>query len=327
MVEDHYVHYGDVDFLLRVAPGIGPIMHWFQRYMNDDGLVGFVPWWAFVDWCHPQFAEGVPPEARTGPCTVVNLMYVASLESAARLYHVVGDQHHAGVYQERAQAMRHAIRKAMWNEDEGLYVDGPGSRNLSQHSNLWAILTGTATPEQTERIMQRLMDDSKLTRTTYIHDYYLFQALLKVGASDRLEEVIGRWRAMVDYGFSTFPEKPEPVRSDCHAWSAWPMFEFQRVLLGVRPAEPGYASVLIAPLPFAGVTEARGRVPTCRGDVDVAWKSDGKRFALKARVPEGMPARIELPDGTAMTRTGGPEIIILGDNKLATQVELKQGDC
>ena len=327
MVEDHYQHYGDVDFLLRVAPGIGPIMHWFERHMNDAGLVDFVPWWVFVDWCHPQFSEGVPPEARTGSCTVVNLMYVASLESAARLYHVAGDHHHADVYRKRAKAMRHAIRKAMWNEDEGLFVDGPGSGNLSQHSNLWAILTDTATSRQAERIMQRLLDDPKLTRTTYIHDYYLFQTLLKVGAIDRLEDVIGRWRGMVDYGFSTFPENPEPTRSDCHAWSAWPMFEFQRVLLGIRPAEPGYASVLIAPRPFGGVTEARGRVPTCRGDVDVAWKFDGERFALKARVPEGLPTRIELPDGTVTTGTGGPETIVLGDNKLARLVSLKEGPC
>ncbi|NIA20723.1 MAG: family 78 glycoside hydrolase catalytic domain [Anaerolineaceae bacterium] len=327
MVEDHWVHYGDLDFLFRVAPGIGPIMHWFERHMNDDGLVGFVPWWVFVDWCHPQFDEGVPPEARTGPCAVVNLMCVASLDSAARLYHVAGDHHHAEVYRKRAEAMRQAIRKAMWNEEQGLFVDGPGSGNLSQHSNLWAILTDTATPEQSERIMQRLLDDPKLTRTTYIHDYYLFQALLKVGAIDRLEDVIGRWRRMIDYGFSTFPEQGEPTRSDCHAWSSWPMFEFQRVLLGVRPAEPGYASVLIAPRPFCGVTAARGRVPTCRGNVEVAWKSDGQRFALKARLPEAVAGRIELPDGTATAVTGGPETIVLGDNKLATQVTLKQDCC
>ena len=61
MVEDHYQHFGDVRFLLRVAPGIGPVMHWFERHMNEDGLVGFIPWWVFVDWCSPQFREGVPP--------------------------------------------------------------------------------------------------------------------------------------------------------------------------------------------------------------------------------------------------------------------------
>ena len=298
MVEDHYQHFGDVRFLLRVAPGIGPVMHWFERHMNEDGLVGFIPWWVFVDWCSPQFREGVPPEARTGPCTVVNLMYIAALESAARLYHVVRDHHHAGVYERRAEAMRQSVRRATWSEAEGLFVDGPGSSNLSQHANLWAILTDTAKPQQTERIMKRLMDDPALTQTTYIHDYYLFQALLKVGAYERLDDVVGRWRKMIDYGFSTFPEKPEPTRSDCHAWSAWPMFEFQRVLLGVRPAEPGYKSVLIAPKPFGTIARASGRVPTCRGDIDVAWRREGTRFAIKVRLPDGMPARIELPDGT-----------------------------
>ncbi|MBN2583525.1 MAG: family 78 glycoside hydrolase catalytic domain [Planctomycetes bacterium] len=321
MVEDHYRHFGDVSFLMRVAPGIGPVMHWFERHMNDDGLVGFIPWWVFVDWCRPQFPEGVPPEARTGPCTVVNLMCIAALESAARLYHVARDHHHAGVYERRAEAMRHAVRRATWNDSEGLFVDGPGSSNLSQHANLWAILTDTATPAQTERIMKRLLDDPKLTQTTYIHDYYLFQALLKVGAYDRLDEIVGRWRKMINYGFSTFPERPEPTRSDCHAWSAWPMFEFQRVLLGVRPAEPGYKSVLIAPKPFGKLTQASGRVPTCRGDVDVAWRRDGDRFAIKVRLPDAMPARIELPDGTVQVLPARTETTF-GDRDIGGKLTL-----
>jgi hypothetical protein len=321
MVEDHYQHVGDVRFLLRVAPGIGPIMHWFERHMNEDGLVGFIPWWGFVDWCHPEFPDGVPPEARTGPCTVVNLMCIAALESAARLYHVVRDHHHAGVYERRAEAMRRAVRRATWNEAEGLFADGPGSTNLSQHANLWAILTDTATPQQTERIMTRLLDDPSLTQTTYIHDYYLFQALVKVGAYERLDDVVGRWRKMIDYGFSTFPEKPEPTRSDCHAWSAWPMFEFQRVLLGVRPAEPGYKSVLIAPKPFGSISRASGRVPTCRGDVDVSWRREGDRFAIKVRLPDGMPARIELPDGTVQVLPARTETSF-GDADMAARLRL-----
>ena len=326
MIEDHWRHYGDAEFLRSVAPGIGPIMHWFERHMTDDGLVGFIPWWVFVDWCHPQFRDGMPPEVRTGACTTVNLMYIVALESAALLYRVVGDAHHADVWQRRAEAMRIAVRKAAWSETEGLFVDGPGSANLSQHANIWAILADAATPEQTVRIMQRLLDDPKLVRSSYIHDYYLFQALVKIGAVDRLDDVIRRWRRMVDYGFSTFPEHAEPVRSDCHAWSAWPMFEFLRVLLGVAPEEPGYASAIIAPRPFGGVTHARGCVPTCRGDITVAWLARGDRFALRARVPDGMSARIRLPDGrTGEVRDGGE--VFVGDGNLAGDLTLEPSEC
>lgn len=326
MVEDHWRHYGDVEFLRSVAPGIGPIMHWFERHMNRDGLLDFIPWWVFVDWCYPRWSDGVPPEAREGPATAVNLMSIAALESGARLYRVVGDHHHADVWEKRAGTMREAVRQTAWSEREGLFVDGPGSNNLSQHSNLWAILTDTATTEQTARIMERLLDDPALVRTSYIHDYYLFQALVKAGAIDRLEYVIRRWRDMVDYGFSTFPEHADPVRSECHAWSAWPMFEFLRTLLGVKPREPGYVAATIAPKPFGGVTEARGTVPTRRGAITVAWRLRDGAFALRARTPDGLPARIELPDGTVHTAAKGGEVV-LGDEALGKLVSLPAPEC
>lgn len=325
MVEDHWRHYGDRAFLAEIAPVIGPIMHWFERHMTDDGLVGFIPWWVFVDWCRPMWHDGMPPETQTGACTPVNLMYIASLESAARIYRTVGDPHHADIWQRRAEDLRAAVRSATWSEAEGLFVDGPGSTNLSQHSQVWAILSDTATAEQTERIMQRLLDDPTLTRSTYIHDFYVWQALMKAGAVDRLEVVLGRWRNMVDYGFSTFPESPEPSRSDCHAWSAWPMVEFQRTLLGIRPRDAGWASVTIAPQPLGRVTRACGSVPTCRGQVAAAWRRDGERLTLKARVPAGVPAHVVLPDGTTHVAEDGGEIV-LGDAAMAGEVELP-GEC
>jgi hypothetical protein len=300
-------------------------MHWFERHMNADGLVGFIPWWVFVDWCPAEWPDGMPPEVHTGASTVVNLMYIVALESGARLYRAVGDHHHADVWTRRAARMREAVRAAAWDDAQGLFVDGPGSRNLSQHTNLWAILAGAATADQAARILERLTDDPTLVKTSYIHDYYLFQALLKVGEVERLDGIMDRWRAMVDYGFSTFPEQAEPSRSDCHAWSAWPMVEFLRTLLGVRPLEPGYERALIAPRPFGSLTRACGVVPTCRGPIAAAWRREGDRFALKVRLPDGVPAEVRLPDGTVRQLEAGGEAA-LGDAALAGEIDLDRAD-
>jgi hypothetical protein len=321
-VEDHWQHRGDRAFVKSVARSIGPVMHWFERHLGDDGLVGFIPWWVFVDWRWQRFRDGVMPESRTGVATFVNLLYILALDSAARVYRVAGDHHHADIWEKRAQGMREAVRRAAWSESEGLFLDGPGSPNLSQHTNVMAILSDTATPDQTARIMKRLMTDPTLVQATYIFDYYVFQALLKVGAYDQLDVILNRWRAMVDYGFSTFPETPEPARSDCHAWSAWPMFELLRTVLGVRPASPGYAAVTIAPHPLAGMTEASGSVPTPRGAIRVSWRAEGGRMALRAVVPEWLPTEIVLPDGTRRTLPEGGEATV-GDPALATLLTRK----
>jgi hypothetical protein len=329
MIEDHYLHYGDRAFLAELAPGIHSVLRWFDRHMTSDGLLGRLPWWVFVDWspqwcCDETKPGGYPDEARHGPATQLTLLLVAALDSAARLLPALGEKGHAAVYARRAAAIRRAVRRTMWSPAEGLYVDGPGSQNVSQHSNLWAILTDTATPAQTRLIMKRLLDDPKLVRTTYIHEYYLFQTLVKIGAWDLLDRCVDRWRDLLRHGFSTFPETPEPTRSDCHAWSAWPMFEFQRVLLGIRPAAPGFASAIIAPKPFGRVTEAAGAVPTCRGEIAVAWKMAGDKFALKASLPRGLAARIELPDGRVKKVARGGKVTF-GDAALARTVTLKTG--
>lgn len=314
VIEDHWQHHADAAFIRPLVHSADAVLRWFEPHLGVDGILRRLPGWTFVDW-NAAFPNGCPPDGLTGPLAAVSLMFVVALEAAARLHEAVGSAAQAAAWRRLAESVRQGVRRTTWNEREGLYADAPGSHRLSQHTNIWAILAGAATEEQSQRIMKRLLDDPALVRSSYIHDYYLFQALLKVGATDRLGDMLARWREMVRFGFSTTPEHDEPVRSDCHAWSAWPMFEMLRVILGVRPTAPAYASVLIAPTPIAGLTHARGSVPTPRGDIRVAWQIDGRRFGLRADVPAGMSAMLRLPDGRELAVAGGGEVT-LGDEKL-----------
>ena len=344
MMEDHFQYYGDLDFLRSLSPGIHAVLGWFEQRMTDAGLLGCISWWPFVDWA-PEFGRyGVPPEAFSGPSTVINLHLVAALQSAVRLSRALGDRHHATIYAAWARRIQQAVRKLCWRPREGLYVDGPTSNHLSQHANAQAILTNTASRAQQQRIVKRLTSDPRpagrlaeryarpepivqrpadgprLVQTTYYYDFYLFQALLQAGTAEQLDGVLDGWRNLLAEGFSTCPERLVPSRSDCHAWSAWPMAEFQRTLLGVRPTAPGYAVVQIAPRPFGRLTEARGTVPTCRGEVQVAWKMDGERFALWARIPKGVPGEVQFPGHPGRRVLKGGEVA-LGDKRLLAELK------
>jgi alpha-L-rhamnosidase len=46
-------------------------------------------------------------------------------------------------------------------------------------------------------------------------------------------------------GLTTFAEKPDPTRSDCHAWSASPNYDFLATVAGIEPALPGFKTVKI----------------------------------------------------------------------------------
>ena len=52
---------------------------------------------------------------------------------------------------------------------------------------------------------------------------------------------------MLKIGLTTFAEKPEPSRSDCHAWSASPLYDFLATICGITPDAPGFSTVRIAP--------------------------------------------------------------------------------
>lgn len=49
-----------------------------------------------------------------------------------------------------------------------------------------------------------------------------------------------RWKKLLDMGCTTCPETPGISRSECHAWSALPMYEMVRIMPGISPKGPVY---------------------------------------------------------------------------------------
>lgn len=76
---------------------------------------------------------------------------------------------------------------------------------------------------------------------------------------------------MLAMGLTTFAENPEPTRSDCHAWSASPLYEFLSMTCGIRPAEPGFKSVRIEPF-LGDLTTVNGQMPHPLGTIAVQFQ-------------------------------------------------------
>ena len=89
---------------------------------------------------------------------------------------------------------------------------------------------------------------------------------------------------MIDIGLSTFAETPEPTRSDCHAWSSSPNYDLLATVCGIEPAEPGFASVRIAPHP-GRLNRIRGVVPHPQGLIIVELERDGRHIRGRVELP------------------------------------------
>ena len=86
---------------------------------------------------------------------------------------------------------------------------------------------------------------------------------------------------------TTCVENDTDARSDCHAWASLICYEMPAVILGVRPAAPGFSKVHIAPK-MGMLTEAAGDVITPRGLVHVNWKKEDDSCQISYELPAGM---------------------------------------
>ena len=67
-------------------------------------------------------------------------------------------------------------------------------------------------------------------------------------------------------------------------------------ILGIRPLEPGYRKILIAPFPDARLGKVSGSFSSRQGKISVAWEVKGDAVLLQIETPARTVLR--LPDGT-----------------------------
>ena len=265
MVYDFWMLRDDAAFVRRYVPNTRGILDWFEEYRREDGLLGPIGWWPFADWA---WDRGTPPGAEDGGSTILTLQYVAALQEAAELEAALGLQHLAEQYRSRERDIRAAVRERCFMEDRGILADTPEKTSFSQHSNTLAVLTGLFSGEEARNVMERTLETDDLTPCTYYFRYYLHRAAKKAGLGERYIELLQPWRELLELGFTTWPERPEPTRSDCHAWSAHPNYELLATVCGIEPAAPGFQAVHVEPHlgPLAWV---EGRLPHPNGPIEV----------------------------------------------------------
>jgi alpha-L-rhamnosidase len=78
-----------------------------------------------------------------------------------------------------------------------------------------------------------------------------------------------------------------------------------RVVGGIAPLTPGYASVLIAPQPGGGLTEVNTSLDTPHGRVSVHWSIRGGQLTVDAELPAGIDGVLRLPGAEDRPLTGG----------------------
>ena len=234
---------------------------------------------------------------------------IGALQAASRLAEAIGETKRATHYRRKAQRAAKAVRNAYYSKAEGLFLDERDGTLIGEHPSLLAILYGVVTGGKARALLRRVEKRDDLARTTIYYSYYTFRAYEKLGRwadAHRLRQ--SNWTEQIDLHASTWFESGPGSRSDCHAWGAWIMCDLLTSLLGIRPAEPGFARVRVAPTTM-GLPWARGTMPTVRGTIAAAFERRGDVVRYSLTLPAGVTGTLVAPDGAEHPLTDGENTV------------------
>jgi alpha-L-rhamnosidase len=275
MVYDYWMLNNDPGFVKSMIPGIMETLNWFKMRLDTTGMLGPLEWWAFADWVdYRDWKNGNAPAALSGHSSIVSLQYVYTLEKAAAILEAFGMKEVAAGYRETEETIKKSVFHSCFDANKGIIADSPEKSTFSQHANILAILTNTF-PEtmSTSAIVDAILNDKSIAQCTLYFRFYLFEALKKAGQADRFTASLDPWKQMLDTGLTTFAEKSDPTRSDCHAWSASPVYYFLSLVCGIVPAEPGFRSVRVEPR-LGDLQHIEGMMPHPSGLIKVRLQKD-----------------------------------------------------
>jgi alpha-L-rhamnosidase len=299
MLHDYWMYVDDLPLVRKTLPHTRGVLDWYAARLRPDGLLGNVKWWEFGDWTS-GYRDGVPPQEADGGSTFLTLQFISALRDASELESKYGSPERAATYQKMIRKASDALNRLNWDSRYGVYADTPAKQSYSQQANVLAVWLDVAPQEQQAPLLRRVLaakEKSKselngrpvppMSQLSYYFRFYLSRALVHAGMGDLYLEQMYPWYDMLKLGLSTWAEKPEPTRSDCHAWSASPNYDLLTVVAGIQPDAPGFARVRIEPH-LGRLTNLDATMPHARGEIHTAYKRGGSEWLATITLPKGL---------------------------------------
>lgn len=205
-----------------------------------------------------------------------------------------------------AAEIKAAFNRKFFDAEKATYATG------SQTAHALPLVLGLVPEEKRAAVLAGLVKAvearGKAITAGDVGYRYLLRALAEGGRND----VIFAMNAQSDkpgYGYQlahgatslTEAWNADPRSSQNHFMLGQIMEWFYHDLAGLAPdpASPGFARVLIAPQPVAGITWARAAHEAPRGRVAVSWKKEQGTFTLDVILPPNTTGEISLPASSA----------------------------
>jgi hypothetical protein len=312
LIRQYLWYEGDKKFTRQFVPQIEAILDWYRARLNRDYMLGPMPYWNFVDctpdwpWNPEQGSICEPTGTRDGYSAILSLQYVYGLQIAQDIFHQLGSEDKARKYAALATKIKKAAYNQCWDSKRRLLADTPERLTYSQHTNIFAALTGVIPQDRLHDFLYRIRDDESLTRASLQFQNYFHKCLLKAGLGNEYLSHLDKWKWLIEQSFTTFPEYPElNTRSDCHLWNSYPAYELLTIVCGIKNTKPGFNEVKIEPH-LGSLTWLKGKIP---------WKDQFIEVDLKQNANMEVSGLVTIPQGLKANFIANGKNIQLGSGE------------
>jgi alpha-L-rhamnosidase len=300
-----YRHDGDVERLRSMYPAMKMHGSAVETALSPEGLwdTGF----QFGDWLDPA----APPEDPAAAVTPTALVATASafrtfdaLTRSAAALDLPGDAVH---FRGLAERVREGFCAA-YVSDEGMTPSTPTGYTLAI---AFGLLEGAQRDLAGAHLAALVRENGHRIATGFAGTPYVTDALTETGYAEDayrllLQTESPSWLYAVTMGATTVWERwdsklpdgsvnPGEMTSFNHYALGSVADWMHRRVGGIAPLEPGYARILVAPVPGSGVEWCATELDSPAGPIRVRWEADSGIVRIIADLPA--PGVIRLPGG------------------------------
>ncbi|MCQ2463439.1 MAG: alpha-rhamnosidase [Clostridia bacterium] len=245
---------GDVDFVKLYFPRIKALYDFISSRTDENGYICRRDGdWIFIDWSDMD---------KSAPMAAHQILFWRTKQVMCSLTGICGGDGMA--YLRQADKLKSSIMRDFWCEEKHAFVDCLGSKHITRHPNIFAILYNFVSEAKKKAIVKYVLDNDEITAiTTPYFEFFELCARCETGDIQSAQEKISSyWGGMLDCGATSVWEKYDPEEkgtehyamygnkygcSLCHAWGAGPIYLLGRYCLGVYPTDVGYKTFAVVP--------------------------------------------------------------------------------
>ncbi|KQV08301.1 hypothetical protein ASC63_03585 [Leifsonia sp. Root112D2] len=308
-----YQRYGDTGVLRRQYASM---VAWVERVRI---LAGPELLWRggqqLGDWLDPLAPPNDPAAAQADPDVVATAYFFHSVDLLSQSAAALGLGDDERRYATLAERIRSAFSAAYVHDDGRITSD---CQTVYAMALAWEMIDDAAVRSRSGERLAELVESQGFTVATgFLGTPVVLLALSLAGRTDDAYRMLTTrafpsWLYAVDLGATTIWERWDSLLPDGSVnpgeMTSFNHYAFgavanwmHRTIGGLTSLAPACRTVRVAPVPGAGLTSAVMSYDSPYGRITAGWKLVERRFELELRVPVGVTATVELPDGAVIS--------------------------